>query len=92
MSKGIPSKPRPRAVRTLRNQGSSASAELKSSQSGKARPQGLISKSTRRLSEMQIVAMRAGIQTYGFIGAVIIDGDDRIVCGYSRIQAALRLG
>ena len=47
---------------------------------------------TRVHSDDQIRKLQVGIEVYGFIVPVIVDAEDRIVCGVARVEAARRLG
>ncbi|MBL8575599.1 MAG: DNA methylase N-4 [Mesorhizobium sp.] len=47
---------------------------------------------TRTPSDTQIEQLAVGIGIFGFNSVVVVDGDDRIVCGYARVQAAKKAG
>ena len=47
---------------------------------------------TRVHSDDQIRKLQVGIEVYGFMVPVIVDAEDRIVCGVARVEAARRLG
>ena len=46
----------------------------------------------RRISERAIDAVAASIKNFGFKVPVIIDKDNVIVCGHTRVKAAIKLG
>lgn len=52
----------------------------------------LNSKQLRIHSPKQIEMLRRGIQKFGFIGVVLVDDADTLLCGYARIEAARDLG
>lgn len=46
----------------------------------------------RRITERAVEAVAASIKNFGFINPVVIDRDNVIVCGHTRLLAAKRLG
>ncbi len=46
----------------------------------------------RKIPERAIEAVAASIKNFGFVNPVVLDKDNVIVCGHTRLQAAKRLG
>lgn len=46
----------------------------------------------RRHDEKQVTQLMACIRRFGFIGAVLVDGENVLIAGHGRVEAAKRLG
>jgi len=46
----------------------------------------------RKNSSRQADAIAASIRNFGFLSPILVDGEDRIICGHARWQAAKELG